>query len=239
MPSGNVIQDAGFSTVIQPPVAPRPSSSPVFPPCSSQIYCYGELLHTIQTAGIFNDSKTFVDMPSRFPPAEVLANYAQLPSVPSRELLLEFLTLNFFEPGSELQVLEPPDWVEEPPFLELIQQEEVRVWAKDVHSRWKLLYRRFNHSASCLECFSSIALPRPFVVPGGRFREPYYWDTYWVVKGLLVSGMTSTVKGMIENFIYMVRSIGFVPNGARIYYLNRSQPPYLVYLLPPPHLIFK
>lgn len=135
---------------------------------------------------------------------------------------------NFLEAGSELQVLEPPDWVEEPAFLGAIKNQEARVWAKDVHSRWKQLYRKFNHSISCPECFSSIALPKPFVVPGGRFREPYYWDTYWVVKGLLVSGMKDTVRGMIDNFIYMVNSIGFVPNGSRIYYLNRSQPPFLV-----------
>jgi len=72
-----------------------------------------------------------------------------------------------------------------------------------VHSRWRQLYRRFNHDASCeLGCFSSFLLPYPFVIPGGRFREPYYWDTYWVVKGLLVSGMFKTVKGIIDNFIF-------------------------------------
>ena len=35
----------------------------------------------------------------------------------------------------------------------------------------------------------------PFMVPGGRFREMYYWDTYWTVLGLLQSEMTQTVKG--------------------------------------------
>ena len=33
-----------------------------------------------------------------------------------------------------------------------------------------------------------------FFVPGQRFRELYYWDTYWVVKGLLVSRMQESAK---------------------------------------------
>ena len=68
--------------------------------------------------------------------------------------------------------------------------------------------------------YSLIHVPNPFIVPGGRFRENYYWDSYWIVKGLLVSGMTETVRGMIRNFAHMVETYGFVPNGSRIYYLQ-------------------
>lgn len=49
------------------------------------------------------------------------------------------------------------------------------------------------------EKFSLIPLPKPFVVPGGRFREMYYWDSFFTIKGLLASGMHNTVRGMIEN----------------------------------------
>merc|ERR1719469_1515396 len=65
------------------------------------------------------------------------------------------------------------------------------------------------------------------VVPGGRFRETYYWDSYWIVRGLLVSGMFSTARHLVENLLDDVRNFGFVPNGGRIYYLDRSQPPLL------------
>ena len=61
----------------------------------------------------------------------------------------------------------------------------------------------------------------------GRFREFYYWDTYWIVKALLRFDMTATVKGMLENFLLMVSTYGLVPNGGRIYYTKRSQPPFL------------
>ena len=61
----------------------------------------------------------------------------------------------------------------------------------------------------------------------GRFREFYYWDTYWIVKALLRCDMAQTVRGIIENFLLMVKKYGLVPNGGRIYYTKRSQPPFL------------
>uniref|UniRef100_A0A915D8H3 Trehalase n=1 Tax=Ditylenchus dipsaci TaxID=166011 RepID=A0A915D8H3_9BILA len=66
-----------------------------------------------------------------------------------------------------------------------------------------------------------------FHYPGGRFREFYYWDTFWILKGLLFSEMFDTAKGAILNLAYMVDHHGFVPNGGRVYYLIRSQPPLL------------
>ena len=65
----------------------------------------------------------------------------------------------------------------------------------------------------------------------GRFREFYYWDTYWIVKALLHYDMTNTVKGILENFLLMVNTYGCVPNGGRIYYTKRSQPPYLTLMV--------
>jgi alpha,alpha-trehalase len=70
-------------------------------------------------------------------------------------------------------------------------------------------------------------VPNQFIIPGGRFREFYYWDAYWIIKGLIVSGMTDSVRLMIENFLDLVERFGFVPNGGRIYYSKRSQPPFL------------
>jgi alpha,alpha-trehalase len=85
----------------------------------------------------------------------------------------------------------------------------------------------FNHPLR----HSLIAMQHPFLVPGGRFRELYYWDTYWVIKGLLTSGMLSTATGMVSNLVDLVHRFGFVPNANRRYYLNRSQPPYLTQMV--------
>lgn len=75
--------------------------------------------------------------------------------------------------------------------------------------------------------YSLIPVPNGFVIPGGRFKEIYYWDTYWIIRGLLISEMTETAKGMIENLLYLVKKFGHVPNGSRVYYIRRSQPPLL------------
>lgn len=39
--------------------------------------------------------------------------------------------------------------------------------------------------------------------------------------------MHETSKSMIRNFAYIVDTVGFIPNGGRVYYLQRSQPPFL------------
>ena len=65
------------------------------------------------------------------------------------------------------------------------------------------------------------------IVPGGRFHETYYWDSYWIVRGLLVSDMHVSAKYVILNFLEDIKNFGYVPNGGRIYQLDRSQPPLL------------
>ena len=79
-----------------------------------------------------------------------------------------------------------------------------------------IIFRTFAISEDNVRDFSSlIYLKNPFVVPGGRFREVYYWDSYWTVKGLLLSEMYQTVEGMIENFQFLIRKYGMIPNGSR------------------------
>jgi neutral trehalase len=69
------------------------------------------------------------------------------------------------------------------------------------------------------------------VVPGGRFEESYYWDSYWIIRGLLICDRTETAWGVISNLLEDVTNFGFVPNGGRIYYLDRSQPPLLTLMI--------
>jgi alpha,alpha-trehalase len=73
---------------------------------------------------------------------------------------------------------------------------------------------------------SLIPLPNPYVVPGGRFREVYYWDSYFTMLGLIESGRTDLVRSMLDNFGHLIATVGHIPNGNRSYYLGRSQPPY-------------
>ncbi|CAE6435097.1 unnamed protein product [Rhizoctonia solani] len=82
------------------------------------------------------------------------------------------------------------------------------------------------------QCASSIVrLEHPFVIAGGRFREQYYWDSFFVMEGLLAANMTYLARTTLLNFMDEIRSYGFIPNGGRKYYLNRSQPPLFIHML--------
>jgi len=74
-------------------------------------------------------------------------------------------------------------------------------------------------------------LPRPYVVPGGRFNEMYGWDSYFIQLGLLRDGDLDLAKDMADNFLYEIRNYGKILNANRTYYLTRSQPPFLTEML--------
>ncbi|XP_041652618.1 trehalase isoform X2 [Cheilinus undulatus] len=201
------------------------------PPCDSEIYCSGPILHQVQEAKLFDDDKYFVDMKLKETPDVVISAFKNLsqesPNIPPAKLQ-EFLSMYFDKPGTEFETWTPPDWHENPKFLDGIADEELRKWAVKIHQLWKSLGRKIRSSVKDHpELYSQIYTPHPVIVPGGRFRELYYWDSYWVINGLLLSEMTDTAFGMIQNFLYLVNRYGFIPNGGRIYYERRSQPPFL------------
>ncbi len=72
---------------------------------------------------------------------------------------------------------------------------------------------------------SLLPLPHAYVVPGGRFGELYYWDSYFTMLGFRSSGRLDLLRSMADNFAYLIDTYGHVPNGNRTYYLSRSQPP--------------
>ena len=74
-------------------------------------------------------------------------------------------------------------------------------------------------------------LPRPYVVPGGRFNEMYGWDSYFIQVGLDRDNENKMAKNLADNFLYEVRNYGRVLNANRTYYLTRSQPPFLTQMV--------
>ncbi|CAL8124857.1 unnamed protein product [Orchesella dallaii] len=208
-------------------------------PCSddypqSKIYCYGDFLLTIQRAKLYPDQKTFVDRPLKANPSDVLANFTALGIIgeplndTARQIISQFVDDHFDRNDTEFEVWEPTDWEENPTFLENINNTQLRQWASELHAFWKELGRKIKEDVKTNKDRNSMYyVSHPVIVPGGRFKEFYYWDSYWIQRGLLVSNMKETVKGMIENFFEMVDLLGFIPNGGRIYY-QRSQPPLLL-----------
>ncbi len=78
---------------------------------------------------------------------------------------------------------------------------------------------------------SLIPLPFPYIVPGGRFNEIYYWDSYFTMLGLQVSGRVDIIENMVRNFAFLIDEFGFIPNGNRTYFLGRSQPPFFALMV--------
>ena len=70
-------------------------------------------------------------------------------------------------------------------------------------------------------------LPNKYVVPGGRFNEMYGWDSYFIIRGLLLAGRVELARGMVDNFFFEIENYGAMLNANRTYYLTRSQPPFL------------
>lgn len=201
-----------------------------------QIYCYGRLLDTIQMAHLFRDSKTFVDMKLKLPPEQTNANFEtfmkKTSNAPSKEQLRTFVAEHFDDLGKEFVPWLPDDWKEHPAFIDHINDPDLKQWGLDLNAIWKDLGRKMIDDVyKNPHYYSIIPIPNPVIVPGGRFREFYYWDSYWIIRGLLYSEMIHTARGMLENFISIVQRFGFIPNGGRIYYSKRSQPPLLASMI--------
>ncbi|KAB0347135.1 hypothetical protein FD754_011992 [Muntiacus muntjak] len=222
------------------------------PPCESQIYCHGELLHQVQMAKLYQDDKQFVDMPLSLAPDQVLRHFRELAqahnlSIPRQEPQV-FIREHFRAVRGELQPWTAGDWRDSPRFLQKILDPKLQAWAGQLHQLWKKLGKKVKPEVlSHPEQFSLIYSRLPFIVPGGRFVGFYYWsaargcgrvrmgrgaqDSYWVMEGLLLSEMPEMVKGMLQNFLDLVQTYGHISNGARVYYLQRSQPPLLTLMM--------
>ena len=74
-------------------------------------------------------------------------------------------------------------------------------------------------------------LPRPYVVPGGRFNEMYGWDSYFIQVGLLRDDQLGDASDLVENFLYEIEHYGTILNANRTYFLSRSQPPFLTRMI--------
>ena len=82
------------------------------------------------------------------------------------------------------------------------QDPNYKIFAQELHQKWLSLGRKIKPDVKANPSFYSLVyLENPFIVPGGRFRECYYWDSYWTILGLLASEMEATVKGRIQYLV--------------------------------------
>ncbi|KAJ2519673.1 hypothetical protein H4217_002545 [Coemansia sp. RSA 1939] len=201
--------------------------------CSHPIYCDGPILKRIQLGGVFDDDKTFVDMPTRKPVDKIVAEFNSLPANATKSDLTRFVNDNFYPAGSDIVEAELEDWTETPPFLEGVTDPVLRGYGMSIHNQWKTMARKRDTSFLCNGCETSLlAANNVFFTTGDESsREYHYWNTYYVEIGLLKSGLFKTAKGVLQNLLDMVKTYDFVPTGGRIYYTDRSEPPLLALMV--------
>ncbi len=169
---------------------------------------YGELFVAVQMARVFGDGKSFVDARPRGAPAMIRARFEVERRLPGFALA-DFVHAHFVLPGHDAAA---------GPRLE--NREPVR---EHIQALWPLLVREHTQAQ---EGESLLALPRPYVVPGGRFRELYYWDSYFTMLGLVADGRRDLAEHLLANFAHLINTYGVIPNSSRSYMLSRSQPPF-------------
>jgi alpha,alpha-trehalase len=168
---------------------------------------FKDLFVAVQMEAIYQDGKAFADAAPNATPSEILAQYhAARPDSP--EALKRFVEAHFSLPANASSTPSLP--------------EQIGIVAH-IDGLWDTLTRSTTAAAGYS---SMLPLPEPYVVPGGRFREMYYWDSFFTMLGLDESGRHDLVADMVHDFAYLIDSYGHVPNGTRTYYLSRSQPPF-------------
>lgn len=150
---------------------------------AAELYLSEKYLRVVKRIEPNVDSKSIVDRATKRPLDHVLADLDRLDER-DEDQIREFVEANFHEAGIEIVAAKLPDWSAEPKFLSSLQNHKLRAFATHLNSTWLHLCKRFDYDKLGDGCVSShLHMKHPFVVPGGRFREIYYWDTYWTLEG--------------------------------------------------------
>ena len=168
---------------------------------------YGQLFYDIHRSGILEDGKSFADATAKIHPDIILKTYQEEKKSESfnmKDFLDQYFDFPIIGAGELKENLLPID--------------------DHLAKLWTELRRRPDRVKKNRS--SKIPLPHPYIVPGGRFNEIYYWDSYFTMLGLQKSGHVDLIESMVDNFKFMIDEIGHIPNGNRSYFLSRSQPPF-------------
>lgn len=167
------------------------------------------LFDEVQRSQIFEDQKTMTDAVPLFSVAEINSKYENEKNAEGFDLK-QFVLSHFDFLGTKIS----------------ITRETQLPIDEHIEKLWDELTRTAYEEKGTL-----LKLPKPYVVPGGRFNEFFYWDSYFIMLGLQTSGRIEMMENIIENCSYLIQTVGFVPNASRTHFLSRSQPPYFSLML--------
>lgn len=166
----------------------------------------GELFAEVQKNKVYDDGKTFTDLVPRGRMKAIQREYLLSKKDPNFDLR-EFINRHFYEfaPHKKREFHTDPS----------------RTVSQHISELWSVLERRNRLNRGSL-----ISLPYSYIVPGGRFSEQFYWDSYFIMLGLAADNRWDMIENMMKNYAYMIRKFGFIPTANRTYFLSRSQPPF-------------
>tara|TARA_Y100000114_G_scaffold157257_1_gene188527 strand:- start:3973 stop:5553 length:1581 start_codon:yes stop_codon:yes gene_type:complete len=172
----------------------------------------GELLADVQRMNVYGDGKTFVDLVPNRRLRSIKEEYKLLKKDPHFDLR-EFVARHFYDATEGVY---QRGYESSPDHTPLEHIDEL----------WKFLERRNRKKRGSL-----LPLPNKYIVPGGRFTEQFYWDSYFIMLGLASNDDWQTIEGMLGNFTYQIRKYGFIPTANRDYLSSRSQPPFFSHMV--------
>jgi alpha,alpha-trehalase len=173
----------------------------------------GELFSDVQINQVYPDGKTFVDLVPKERIHSIQQEYQLLKQDPHFDLR-EFIKRHFYDIAETTHKPKP---------YRFSNKKSINQHVDDL---WEHLERRNR-----IDRGSLLALPYKYIVPGGRFNEQFYWDSYFIMLGLAASGRWQQVEEMLKNCAYMIRKYGFIPTANRSYFLSRSQPPFFSHMV--------
>lgn len=173
----------------------------------------GELFSDVQYRRLYPDGKTFADLVPAKRIKSIHEEYMLLKDDPGFDLR-EFIGRHFYDLSTTVQKKEP---------FRVHKSDSID---KHIARLWEYLERRNR-----LDRGSLLALPHKYIVPGGRFNEQFYWDSYFIMLGLAADDKWAEVEAMVKNFAHMIRKYGYIPSANRTYFLSRSQPPFFALMV--------
>lgn len=172
---------------------------------------YPDLFSAVQMQQVYTDGKTFVDASPLMSPASI--NELYLHNKDKSGFNLKAFTHKYFKAPAQNSTLYHSNI------------------AAGIRAHIDTLWKVLQHVADTVKGTTLIPLPHNYIVPGGRFREVYYWDSYFTMLGLGESKRYTLIEDIIKNFAYLIDRYGHIPNGNRTYYVSRSQPPFFALMV--------
>ena len=168
---------------------------------------FKELFVDLHASKLWSDGKMIADAIPLADPEVILAEYQNKKTGENFDLKAFFE--QYFQPN--------------PSRSTEFKSDTSRSVEEHIERLWEVLTREKDEAVAGS---SLLPLPYPYIVPGGRFNEIYYWDSYFTQLGLQCSERVDMIENMVKNFAHLIDTVGYIPNGNRSYFIGRSQPPF-------------